>query len=120
MTITASPSTELLHFIEAVPDLYLLLSPDFTILSASKPYLEVSHRAMAEIKGQYLFDVFPDNPDLHNADGTANLRRSLEWVLQHKKPHQMALQRYDVQMRPHTGYFQEKYWLPMNTPVLDQ
>ncbi|MDX5417807.1 MAG: PAS domain-containing protein [Hymenobacteraceae bacterium] len=119
MTKTAALSSEILHFIEAVPDLYLLLSPDFTMLSASKSYLEASHRTMNDIKGHYLFDVFPDNPALHNADGTTNLRKSLEWVLQHKKPHQMALQRYDVQIPSQTGDFMERYWLPLNTPILD-
>ncbi|MDO6388725.1 PAS domain-containing protein [Pontibacter sp. BT731] len=120
MTTTRSISPEVLRAFETVPDLYLILSPDFTILGASNAYLEVAHLKIEEIKGRYLFDVFPDNPELAAPDGTFNLRSSLEWVLQHRKPHHMALQRYDVQLPPVTGEFQERYWLPSNTPALDE
>ncbi|MBD1395746.1 PAS domain-containing protein [Pontibacter sp. JH31] len=120
MTKIAALPTELLHFIEAVPDLYLLLAPDFTILSASKPYLAATHRTLDEIKDRYLFDVFPENPALSAPDGIKNLQYSLNWVLQHKKPHQMALQRYDVQLPLGSGEFKEKYWLPTNTPIMDE
>lgn len=119
MKKAASLSPEILTFFEAVPDLYLILATDLTILGASRPYLEVSHSNLNEITGRYLFDVFPDNPALSNADGVLNLRKSLEWVIKNKQPHQMALQRYDVQFPAKTGEFQERYWLPTNIPVLD-
>ncbi|PVY39690.1 PAS domain-containing protein [Pontibacter virosus] len=120
MTKTRTISSEVLRAFEAVPDLYLILSTDFTILGASKAYLEVTQLDAEDIKGRYLFDVFPDNPGLVEADGSFNLHKSLEWVLQNKKPHHMALQRYDMQVPPVTGTFLEKYWLPSNTPVLDE
>jgi two-component system, sensor histidine kinase len=116
----ASLSAELLRFFDAVPDLYLILSTDLSILGASKPYLEATQLRLEAIRGRYLFEVMPDNPALSEPDGTRNLRLSLEWVLQNKTPHQMALQRYDVQLPPESGKFQERYWLPINTPVLDK
>ncbi|WP_299707989.1 PAS domain-containing sensor histidine kinase [uncultured Pontibacter sp.] len=120
MTKHASLSSELLRFLDAVPDLYLILSTDLSILGASKTYLEATQLKLEAALGRYLFEVLPDNPNLSEPDGTMNLRLSLQWVIQNKKPHQMALQRYDVQSPPETGNFQKRYWLPTNTPVLDE
>ncbi len=119
MTKTASITPELLQVFEAVPDLYLIISPDLTILTASKLYLKATLQELKTIRGKYLFEAFPDNPALYDSDATANLRASLEWVLEHNKPHQMALQRYDVPNPDIPGSFLEKYWRPLNTPVLD-
>lgn len=120
MTTPPSLSAEVLRAFKAIPELYLILSTDFHILGASNAYLQLTQFKQDEIRGRYLFEVFPDNPDLALADGTHNLRNSLEYVIEHKQRHQMALQRYDMQLPPQTGNFLEKYWLPSNTPVLDE
>ncbi|SIT83762.1 PAS domain-containing protein [Pontibacter indicus] len=120
MTTPFSLSAEVLRAFEAIPELYLILSTDFHILGASNAYLQLTQFNQDELRGRYLFEVFPDNPDLALADGTHNLRNSLEYVIEHKQRHQMALQRYDMQLPPQTGNFLEKYWLPSNTPVLDE
>ncbi|MDX5422073.1 MAG: PAS domain-containing protein [Hymenobacteraceae bacterium] len=119
MTKTASPSTELFQAFEAVPDLYLILSPDFTMLTASKPYLKAALTSLDKIQGRNVFEVFPDNPDFPSAKSTSNLRHSLEWTLLHKQPHKMALQRYDIPMTGAPGRFEERYWSTINTPVLN-
>jgi len=69
--------------------------------------------------GRGLFDVFPDNPDDPSATGESNLRRSLEAVIGTKAAHAMAVQKYDIP-RPTAkgGGFEERYWSPLNTPVL--
>jgi signal transduction histidine kinase len=66
-----------------------------------------------------LFDVFPDNPEDPYATGTRNLRASLETVLATRQPHAMPVQKYDIR-RPEAegGGFEERYWKPLNTPVL--
>jgi light-regulated signal transduction histidine kinase (bacteriophytochrome) len=49
-----------------------------------------------------------------------NLRASLERVLRDKVADTMAVQKYDIR-RPDSegGGFEERYWSPVNTPVLD-
>ena len=66
-----------------------------------------------------MFDVFPDNPDDPHATGTANLRASLDAVLGTRAHHAMAVQKYDI-ARPASagGGFEERYWSPINVPVL--
>lgn len=102
---------------EALPGLYLILTPDLTIIDASDSYLKATLTKREEIVGKNLFVVFPDNPDDETATGELNLRASLNFVLKTKKEHIMTLQRYDV-LQP-TGTFIKKYWQPLNRPVLD-
>ncbi|MEV0483821.1 ATP-binding protein [Streptomyces sp. NPDC050508] len=95
----------------------LVLSPDFTIVEVNRAYLAATRTERA-IVGQRIFDVFPDNPDDPSADGVANLRRSLESVVATGRKDTMALQRYDIP-GGEAGTFDERYWSPVNSPVLD-
>src|SRR5438477_45564 len=70
-----------------------------------------------KIIGHNLFEVFPDNPDDNTATGVSNLRDSLNYVLNNGMAHTMAVQKYDIR-RP-DGVFEERYWSPMNKPVLN-
>ncbi|GAA4306184.1 hypothetical protein GCM10023183_21130 [Nibribacter koreensis] len=97
-----------------MPGLHLILSPTLIILEASDAYLAHTFKTRA-ILGQYLFDVFPDNPNNRAANGAHNLKQSLAYTLQHKVPHTMEVQRYDVLNQ---DKFEEKYWQPLNAPVL--
>lgn len=98
-----------------IPGLYLILSKDSTIIEVSEAYNSAT-LTTRDIIGRKLFEVFPDNPNNVDADGVRNLGKSLDFVLQHKIPHTMAVQRYDV--RKNDGEFEEKYWSPQNKPVL--
>jgi PAS domain S-box-containing protein len=111
-------STTLLS-LEAAPDAYLFLAPDLTILGATPAYLHATLTRRSEIVGRNVFDVFPDNPDDPAADGTRNLRASLDRVRTTLSADTMPIQKYDVR-RPESegGGFAEKYWKPSNTPVL--
>ena len=107
---------------ESVPGLYLVLkvdSPRFTILSASDSYLQATMTNREKILGRGLFEVFPDNPNDPTATGESNLRKSLELVLQKKVPNAMEIQKYDIP-RPGGGEFEERYWSPLNKPVLNK
>src|SRR5262245_40741952 len=103
---------------EAVPGAYLVLAPDLTIAAASDAYLRATFTERQNITGRPLFEVFPDNPDDPDATWVRNLRVSLERVLRFRRPDAMAVQKYDVR-RPDGG-FEEKYWSPLNSPVLDR
>ncbi|MCA1846725.1 MAG: PAS domain-containing protein, partial [Actinobacteria bacterium] len=101
---------------EASPDAYLVLSPDLTIVGVTNAYLAATMTERDQILGRGVFDVFPDNPDDPAATGTANLAASLERVLATGQADAMAVQKYDI-ARPEGG-FEERYWSPLNTPVL--
>ncbi|KTD54677.1 sensor histidine kinase [Legionella santicrucis] len=106
--------------LEAAPDLYLILSPQFYIVGASDSYLEATMVNREEIIGRYLFDVFPDNPNDITATGVKNLQYSLNRVLKEKNCDAMAVQKYDIR-RPEFagGDFEVRYWSLLNCPVFD-
>src|ERR1043165_1923797 len=104
---------------DALPGKNLLLAPDFTILGVSDAYLAATMTRRESILGRGLFDVFPDNPDDPAADGVRNLRASLERVIASRRRDRMALQKYDIRRPEHVGGgFEERYWSPLNSPVL--
>jgi PAS domain S-box-containing protein len=106
---------------EAVPGKFLVLTADnYEIVAASDAYLAATMTRREDITGKRLFDVFPDNPDDPVADGTRNLRTSLERVRETGMADVMAVQRYPIP-RPDSlgGGFEERYWSPVNTPVTD-
>jgi len=106
---------------EAAPGLFLVLTPELRIVAVSDLYLRATMTRREDIVGQKLFDVFPDNPDDPTATGTRNLRDSLERVLRDRAADAMAVQKYDIR-RPAAegGAFAERYWSPVNSPVLGE
>jgi signal transduction histidine kinase len=104
---------------EAAPGLYLVLDPDLRIVAASDNYARATLTVREEILGRDIFDVFPDNPDDPRAEGLRNLRASLESVKQRRASDAMPVQKYDIR-RPESegGGFEERFWSPINTPVL--
>ncbi|WP_395751217.1 PAS domain-containing protein [Prosthecobacter sp.] len=107
---------ELQSLFESLPGLYLVLTPEFKIVAVSDAYLQATMTERQAILGRGLFEVFPDNPEEPGATGETNLRASLKNVLEQRRPHTMAIQKYDIR-RP-DGVFEERYWSPINSPVL--
>ena len=114
------PEPDFRALFESAPGLYLVLAPDLTIVTASDAYLRATMTRRGDVLGRGLFEVFPDNPDDPTATGTTNLRASLDVVRNELVSHTMAAQKYDIR-RPESegGGFEERYWSPYNSPVLD-
>jgi signal transduction histidine kinase len=104
---------------QSAPGLYLVLAPDLAILAVTDAYLHATMTKREDILGRGVFDVFPDNPNDPSATGVRNLRTSLQRVLQDKTSDAMAVQKYDIR-KPESegGGFEERYWSPVNSPVL--
>src|SRR2546428_6082260 len=113
------PTSDFQALFESEPGLYLVLTPALTIVAVSAAYLKATMTKREEILGRGLFEVFPDNPDDPTATGVRNLRASLDRVLTNRAPDTMAVQKYDIR-RPESdgGEFEERYWSPVNSPVL--
>lgn len=101
---------------EAQHTAHLVLAPDLTIETVSEAYLQATMRREADLVGKYLFAAFPDNPDDPQATGEQNIAASLAWVMEHRRPHRMPVQKYDIR-RP-SGEFEARWWAPLNIPVL--
>lgn len=84
--------------IENSPHPYLLLDPGpgLHIVDANDAYVQATMTSRGSIVGRSLFEVFPDNPADPSADGVNNLFNSLQIAAETGRPHEMAIQRYDV------------------------
>lgn len=117
----ASKTTSQFHRqFEAAPTPLLLIhpGPGLRLVEANRDYAAATMIDAGKVAGEKLFDVFPDNPGDPFADGVANLFDSLRIVAETGQSHAMAVQRYDV--RGPTGIFVERYWRPLNSPVLNE
>ncbi|MGZ5901333.1 MAG: PAS domain-containing protein [Reyranella sp.] len=120
--ISIAAERYLAHFREHLSGcgkLYLLLDPGpgLRILDASDAYAAATMTERDGLRGRPLFEVFPDNPADAESNGVANLYASLRTAAQTCRPHEMPVQRYDI--RDGESRFVERYWRPVNTPMLD-
>ncbi len=117
--VRADPSFERLF--QASPAPCLVLKPDaphFTIFEVNDAYLAATMRAREDVVGRGIFEAFPDNPDDPTVAGVRTLQASLEHVLATRQPDTLPGLKYDI-TRP-DGRFEERWWSPVNSPVLDE
>ena len=114
------PAIDFQALFDATPSPYLVLSNELFIVSVNQAYLQATKTTRDDLIGRHMFDAFPDNPDDPSASGVANLRASLLRALHGKRADTMAIQKYDILVPGPGGMvFEERFWSPVNTPVLD-
>ncbi|MER7790409.1 SpoIIE family protein phosphatase [Streptomyces sp. NPDC097640] len=101
------------------------MGPDLVIVAVNEAYLRATRTRRGDLLGRHIFDAFPDNPADPQATGTRNLGASLKRVLATGERDSMALQKYDIPVPGDEGGgtrgegpFEERYWSPINTPVM--
>ncbi len=102
----------------ATPSPYLVLAPDLTIAEVNQAYLDATRRTRGDLIGRHVFEAFPNNPSDPGADGMRNLDASLHRVLVSREADTMTLQKYDIPIAGRPGAFEERWWSPVNTPIL--
>ncbi|MEU8826023.1 SpoIIE family protein phosphatase [Streptomyces sp. NPDC048636] len=105
---------------EAIPTPVLILGRDLVIVAVNDAYLRDTQRTREELVGMYVFDAFPDNPDDPEHNATRSLESSLCRVLRTGERDTMGMLKYDIPVVGEGGRFEERYWSPINTPVLDE
>jgi PAS domain S-box-containing protein len=98
---------------EEAPGLIMVLNPSFTILAISDAYVEATYTKREDLFGKHFFDVFQDTK---NTTAVAETKASLEYVLKNKKPHVIPMLRMEIKNL--AGVLEEKYWNPINKPIL--
>ena len=105
-------------FDAAPTPLLAVAPPDWIIVAANEARLRVTGTVREDQIGHRLFDAFPDDPDDPTADGVRNLTASLQRAISTRVADTMPVQRYAV--RNGEGVFEERWWNPVNTPVLGE
>ena len=110
------PSTNFASILKGMPQPYLVLDADLTIVGASDAYLILTDRTLDDIVGRSILVAFPENPDAEGTVEQGPLEVSLRHVLETGKPHEMAVIQYDIPQPG--GGFSQKFWTPVHTPVV--
>ncbi len=113
--------TDFRRLFAAIPTPFLLLAPDaprFTIKDVNDAYLAATVRMRDDLVGRGVFEAFPDNPGDRGANSVSTLQASFERALATKRPDVMPVLKYDIPRD--AGGFEERWWVPVNTPVLDE
>ncbi|MCB8840204.1 sensor histidine kinase [Aurantimonas sp. VKM B-3413] len=115
------PPADVAKIFAGLPQAYLVLDADLTIVAASDLYLKTTDRTRADIVGRHILEAFPENPEEAGAVEQGPLEVSLRHVLATGKTHEMNVIQYDIP-RPteEGGGFQKRYWTPIHTPILNE
>jgi PAS domain S-box-containing protein len=103
-----------------LPERYVVFeakSPDYTILAASSQYQKVTDKALDELIGKKLFDVFPDTSSQAKKTGKGDLQTSLDTVIETKRPESTGIIRYDL--ADENGDMQIRYWQATHYPIIE-
>ncbi|HEX2019525.1 MAG TPA: HWE histidine kinase domain-containing protein [Aurantimonas sp.] len=85
-------------------------------VAANAAYSHAVMRAPAELIGQHLFDLFPNQDE-----SGRRLRASFEQVLADGEPDTIAFIPYDIPIpEERGGGMEQRYWTATHTPILDQ
>lgn len=101
-------STDLLRTFETLPGMYLVLSKELNILTASNSYCSAVSKSRSSIIGKYIFDVFPIRKDEAEE---IRVDYSLSQVIATSKSHYLPVIRFD---NPNA-----QYWQTSNHPVFN-
>ena len=99
----------------ASPNPYVLLAPDFTIVTMNDAYLKATMRERDDIVGKSMFEAFPSDPE---SESHQALQNSLKRVVESGVRDELALIRYDIALP--TGGYEERYWSATHTPLMDE
>ena len=112
--------TDFQHLFESAPDAYLVVRPndDFTIVGVNEAFLTMTSTERAEILGQPLFKVFPQNPGDPTNQCLLLVRDSLRAAITTGKRQDIALHRYDIRSsKARGGKFERRHWRLANAPI---
>jgi two-component system, cell cycle sensor histidine kinase and response regulator CckA len=116
-----SPEADFAAIFRALPGQYLVVTPELEIVAVSDAYLAATRTTRGDILGHGLFDVFPNKPASGRGEGVANLRASLERVIESKRPDALGVQRYELRLHGSADASCEtRYFSVVNAPVLNE
>ncbi|CAN5581678.1 hypothetical protein BH11ACT6_BH11ACT6_12460 [soil metagenome] len=98
---------------------FMLLDRDLRIRSVNAAYEAVSMRSRDELVGEFVFDLFPDDPNDPEANGSCQLGMSMESAMRQLDTDHMPILRYDIPDPKKPDLYLPKLWTCSNTSVHD-
>jgi PAS domain S-box-containing protein len=104
---------------EASTSGYSLMDLDFVILDVNAAFASSMGMQRDELVGRQAFEVFVESPGQSDDAPARAMRRSLERVISTGQRDSLHIHRYDIPHATRPGVFLERYWSPVNIPVVD-
>lgn len=104
---------------EATSSAYSLMDPEYVILAVNPAFADLVGIPAADLVGRQAFEVFAESPSQSGQEPVRVMRESLERVKRTGQRDNMLLHRFDIPDPARPGVFLERYWSPVNNPVLD-
>ena len=101
---------------DAGPFATLLLTPELILLDANSAHVASTGVPREKLAGQFMFDVFPKNPDHSGPDTEAVIRASVARVMETRRADEVPVQKHDLPMPD--GSFERRYWRMIHSPVV--
>jgi hypothetical protein len=98
---------------------YVLMDTDLRVRAVNGKYEHLSMRQRAEMVGEFVLDLFPDDPTDPQASGTSQLAESLERAMRRRDIDDMPIMRYDISDPQNPHVFLPKLWTCSNTSIHD-
>lgn len=98
---------------------FMLLDRDLRIRAVNAAYEAASMRTRHELLGEFVFDLFPDDPTDPNATGSSQLGSSMEAAMRTQGVDHMPILRYDIPDPRRPEIYLPKVWTCSNTAVRD-
>ncbi|MHA7282522.1 ANTAR domain-containing response regulator [Arthrobacter sp. TMS2-4] len=98
---------------------YSLMDPEYVILDVNPAFVELVGISATDLVGRQAFEVFTESPSQAEQEPARVMRESLERVKKTGQRDSLLLHRFDIPDPAHPGAFLERYWSPVNSPVLD-
>ncbi|SIT83409.1 PAS domain S-box protein [Pontibacter indicus] len=118
MTSTTTLHQAVLQAFEQVPDLYLILSPELQILTASDAYLQATGTVREAIVGRGFSEVLDGKA--MEVGAIVSLTSSLQQALQTGQTQHLELQQCEKADNSIPNAPVHKYWKVLNSPVTDE
>jgi hypothetical protein len=98
---------------------FMLLDRQLRIRAVNAAYEAASMRTRDQLIGEYVFDLFPDDPTDPQANGSSRLGSSMESAMQQHVTNHMPILRYDIPDPNNPEIYLPKVWTCSNTSVHD-
>ena len=104
--------------LDASPFSTLIFTPDLVLLHCNAAHYRNSGVPSEDLRGRFMFDVFPKNPDGKGPDTEATIRSSVARVLETRALHEPPIQRHDLVTDD--GGFEPRYWRIIHSPIVER
>jgi PAS domain S-box-containing protein len=108
-----------LRIFDTVPDLYLILATDLSVLAASNAYLKAISATREEICCMSIADIL-FRYGFADTRGLGDMKTTLDAAVRTAEPQFMGVQKFNSLKRASAATVDCGYWQVSNTPVLDE